>query len=165
MRLASDPVDPDKVADAFLAAGRTLIGIAIASLAAAPVEITVLQHRVLVLLAAEGERTVGQLASELGVNASNATRHCDRLERLGLVSRRRSTTDARVVRVGLTPAGGQLLDTVTRHRRAEVLRILERVPADAQAAAARALEAFDTAAHGEGATEWVPGNLSPLARS
>lgn len=161
-----EPADPDDVAESFLAAGRTLLGIVIASIAAAPVEITVLQHRVLVLLAAEGEQTVGRLAEELGVNASNATRHCDRLERLGLASRRRSTTDARVVRVGLTPAGRRLLETVAEHRRTEVLRILDRMPAREQAAAARALDAFNAAAHEAGGTEWVaPREVTPVAQA
>lgn len=160
------PADPDDLADELLAAGRTLLGIVIASIAAAPVEITVLQHRVLVLLAAEGARTVGELAAELGVNASNATRHCDRLEKLGLASRRRSTTDARVVRVALTPAGHRLLETVSHRRRNEVLRVLERMPAREQVAAVQALEAFNAAAHEHGGAEWVaPPEISPLARS
>lgn len=141
-----DPTAPEELAEAFLAASRTLVGITIGSLAAAPVDVTVIQHRVLVLLAGEGEHSVGEIATSLGVNASNATRHCDRLERLGLLSRRRSSSDARVVRVALTPAGRRLLDAVAVRRHDEILRIVERMSARDRAAAMQALEAFSAAA-------------------
>ena len=140
------PTEPEELAEAFLAASRTLVGIAIGSLAAAPVELTVIQHRVLVLVAGDGEHSVGEIATSLGVNASNATRHCDRLEKLGLLSRRRSSSDARVVRVTVTAAGRQLLDAVAERRRREILRIVDRMSAPDRAAAAQALGAFSAAA-------------------
>lgn len=145
---------PDELADAFLAVGRTLMGISIASVASARVEITMVQYRVLALLAEEGDRTVGEIAEELGVNASNASRHCDRLQRLGLLARRRSTTDARVVRVALTGSGRRLVESVSARRRADVLQVLERMPVGEQVAAVRALEAFSAAAHEYGGSEW-----------
>jgi DNA-binding MarR family transcriptional regulator len=145
---------PDDVAEAFLAAGRTLMGMSIASVGSARVEVTMVQFRTLVLLADEGERTVGEIGEELGVNASNATRHCDRLQRLGLLRRRRSTTDGRVVRVALTTAGRRLVDEVKAQRRTEVLRVLERMPLHDQVGAVRALAAFNRAAHEHGG-EWV----------
>lgn len=147
--------NPEDVAEAFLAAGRTLMGMAIASVGSASVDVTMVQFRVLVLLADEGERTVGEIGEELGVNASNATRHCDRLQKLGLLRRRRSTTDGRVVRVALTAAGHRLVDEVNAQRRAEVLRVLERMPVREQVGAVRALAAFNEAAHEDGGGEWI----------
>lgn len=146
---------PEDAAEAFLAAGRTLMGISIASVAAARIEVTMVQFRVLVLLADEGARTVGEIGNELGVNASNATRHCDRLQKLGLLTRRRSTTDGRVVRVALTKSGRRLVDEVAERRRTEVLRVLERMPVREQVAAIHALGAFNEAAHEHGGGEWV----------
>jgi DNA-binding MarR family transcriptional regulator len=148
-------VSPETVAEAFLAVGRTLMGIAIASVTSARVDVTMVQYRVLVLLADEGQRTVGEIGEELGVNASNASRHCDRLQKLGLVGRRRSTTDARVVRVALTGAGRRLVAEVSAHRRTEVLRVLQRMPVREQAAAVSALTAFNDASHEHGSNEWV----------
>lgn len=52
-----------------------------------------------------GSTSIGDLAAELGVTASTATIACKRLERAGLVVRRRQSSDERVVKVELTPAG------------------------------------------------------------
>jgi len=103
----------DELADAFVDASRALVGLAVHSVGAAPTEVTVAQFRLLVLVAGAGERTVGDIAEHLGVNHSNASRHCDRLERLGLLARRRSRSDGRVVRVRLTEAGADVVDQVT----------------------------------------------------
>ncbi|WP_344341640.1 hypothetical protein, partial [Streptomyces rhizosphaericus] len=67
-------MDPqlDEVVDEFITAGRALVALAVRSINAAPVEVTLVQHRVLVLLASRGEQSVNALADELGVNASNA---------------------------------------------------------------------------------------------
>jgi DNA-binding MarR family transcriptional regulator len=153
---------PEDVAEAFLAAGRTLMGMSIASVGSARVEVTMVQFRTLVLLADEGDRTVGEIGEELGVDASNATRHCDRLQKIGLLRRRRSTTDGRVVRVALTANGRRLVDEVKAQRRAEVLRVLERMPVRDQVGAVRALTAFNQAAHERGGGEWVaPAEVRP----
>jgi MarR family transcriptional regulator for hemolysin len=45
------------------------------------------------------------LARSLGIEGPTMTRHLDNLEQSGLVSRRRSETDRRAVRVELTDAG------------------------------------------------------------
>src|SRR4051794_34483985 len=44
----------DDLAEAFLTASRVLVGLAVHSLAASPVDITLAQHRVLVMLASHG---------------------------------------------------------------------------------------------------------------
>src|SRR6476619_2189486 len=104
--------EPAELVDEFLRASRALVGLSLQSVAASPVEVTLLQHRVLVLLAVGGEQAVGDIAAELGVNPSNATRHCDRLQRLGLVERQRSASDGRVVHIARTPAGRTVIEAV-----------------------------------------------------
>ena len=136
----------DDLADAFLTASRALIGLAVRSIEAAPVDVTVAQHRVLVLLAARGELTIGDLADGLGVNPSNATRYCDRLQRLELVHRARSVEDGRMVRVGLTQEGQALVTAVTERRRQEVDEVLERMTGPDATRVVAALRAFNRAA-------------------
>jgi DNA-binding MarR family transcriptional regulator len=143
----ANDLDQEDPAAAFVRASRALVGIAIRSVDSAPVEVTVPQHRVLVLLATHGDLTIGEVAAELGVNPSNATRHCDRLQRLGLLRRRRSEWDGRVVLVAATPAGLDVVTAVDAARREEVQRVLADM-ADADVAAAlRGLSAFADAAH------------------
>jgi hypothetical protein len=67
--------------EAFLTASRVLVAVAARSLAAGNAEITLAQHRALVVLASRGAQRIADLAKLLGVNSSNATRNCDRLQR------------------------------------------------------------------------------------
>jgi DNA-binding MarR family transcriptional regulator len=145
----------DELADAFITVSRALVGIAVRSINAAPVEVTITQHRLLVLLATGGDQTVGALAEQLEVNASNASRLCDRLQRLGMVARDRSSSDGRAVCVSLTSAGRELLETVRAHRRDDVQRVRGQMTgADVEAAVA-ALTAFADAAHELGEADWT----------
>jgi DNA-binding MarR family transcriptional regulator len=148
-----------EVVDALITASRALVGLAVRSVNAAPVDITVTQHRALVLLATQGEQSVGALADQLRIDASNGTRLCDRLQRLGLVERFRSPVDGRAVNVSLTAAGRRVLEEVRAHRRRELGRILRDVPPDGVQAMVDALTAFTRAAHEAGETEWVAHTL------
>ncbi len=152
--MSEDP-DVERLTDALVTASRALVALALRSVAAAPVEITLPQHRVLVLLAAHGEQAVGVLAEQLGVNASNASRVCDRLQRLGLVTRRRSTSDARSVGVALTEEGLEVLRVVGEHRREEVRRVLAAIALEDSRAVVDALRRFNDAAHEVGDTDWT----------
>ena len=76
-----------RAAQALLDLSRVLMGITLRAVAAAPVALTVPQHRVLLTIAADGPRRVGALADDLGVNQSNASRIVDRLVSQGLVHR------------------------------------------------------------------------------
>src|SRR6476646_4868163 len=130
------------MADAFVTASRALIGLAVRTIDDAPVDITVAQHRVLVLLAARCDLTVDDIAEGLGVNPSNATRYCDRLQRLALIDRARSPQDGRVVLISLTAPGRDLGMDVTERRRIEVARVLDRMTAAETASVLNALHAF-----------------------
>ena len=138
--------DPHQLADAFLTASRALVGLAIRSIEQTPYDVTVVQHRVLVLLATRGPLTVGDIAEGLGVNPSTATRHCDRLQRLTLVTRTRSTTDGRVVVVGLSAAGERVVSGVMERRRAEVEKVLGRLSPAETVGLLEAVQAFNRAA-------------------
>lgn len=145
----------DDLADAFITVSRALVGIAVRSINAAPVEVTLIQHRLLVLLATGGDQTVGTLAEQLEVNASNASRLCDRLQKLDLVTRDRSSSDGRAVDVSLTASGRKLLETVRAHRRHEIRRILSHLPRHDVEVTIEALTAFGDAAHEVGETQWT----------
>jgi DNA-binding MarR family transcriptional regulator len=77
-------------------------------------ELTAQQYNVLRLLKAALPETVPTLSlvERLVSRAPDVTRMIDRLEERGLVSRERSTGDRRVVRVGITDAGMDLLGKI-----------------------------------------------------
>lgn len=125
---------------------RALVGIAVYSVNHAPVDITVTQYRLLAVLAANGPSAISDIAAQLGVAQSNATRHCDRLQRLELVTRSRSTEDGRVVLVDLTASGSEVVSVVTELRRDEVNAVLDRMAPSQRERAIRAVEEFNRAA-------------------
>jgi DNA-binding MarR family transcriptional regulator len=150
---ARDPAMAE-AAEAFITASRALVGIAIRSINAASADITLPQHRVLVVLAADGPQGISQLADQLGIDQSNASRLCDRLQRLGLIVRQRSSTDGRAVHVHLTSSGAELLKEVNAHRQREVGRVLSTMPRRSVEAALQALTDFSQAAREATEQEW-----------
>ncbi|MGY0487582.1 TetR/AcrR family transcriptional regulator [Streptomyces sp. WG-D5] len=70
-------------------------------------------------------RTVGELAAAGAVRAGGVTQHADRLERAGLVERQRDDRDRRVVHLRLSEAGRELVDRVTKERRAGEREVLD----------------------------------------
>ncbi len=155
----------DDLVDAFLTASRVLVGVAVRSIDAAAPPVTAPQHRLLVVLAARGPQLIGSLAEELNVNSSSATRQCDRLERKGLVSRARSTSDGRAVQVTLTPAGRSLLAMVTEVRRTEIAAIVGQMESTDAVHAIASLTRFNAAAGEVPDADWVKpvsgGDASP----
>lgn len=125
---------------------RALVGIAVYSVNHAPVDLTVTQYRVLAILAANGPSTISDIAAQLGVVQSNATRHCDRLQRLELVNRSRSTEDGRMVLVDLTASGTEVVSFVTELRREEVNAVLGQMTSPQQDRVIRAVEEFNRSA-------------------
>ena len=147
--------EQEELVEEFLRASRALVGLSVQSVAASPVYLTLLQHRVLALLAAGGDQAVGDIAAALGVNPSNASRHCDRLQRLGLVERHRSPSDGRVVHIALTPAGRSVVEAVASSRRQEVRRVLATMAVDDVEAVVAGLRAFSDAAHESAERDWL----------
>jgi DNA-binding MarR family transcriptional regulator len=142
---AAEPVDADLV-EAFVSASRALVAVAVRSLAAGDADITLPQHRILVLLAARGPQRISDLATLLGVNGSTATRHCDRLQRRALVQRSRATDDRRAVRVSITDTGARVVGQVNRARHREIAAILRAMPARSRGPLLVALRSFAEAA-------------------
>lgn len=153
----------DELADELITASRTFVGIAVRSLAAAPVDLTVPQHRALVLVASGRVTSIGDLADELGVNQSNASRLVGRLARTGLLARHRSAADARTVVLKVTAEGRRTLEAVAQCRRSQVVAILEAADlggarADVDlAATSRVVAAFNAAAHELPSAHWPDG--------
>ena len=144
----------DEVTDAVLTASRVLVAVASRSIAAVDASVTLPQFRALVVLD-RADRKMGELAQELRVQSSTATRLCDRLVAKRLVRRVVDPANRREVTITLTPAGRRLVDEVTARRRREIAGIIERVPVRQRAAIVTALNAFRAAADEEPAVSSV----------
>ena len=144
-RPSSDRPSADQI-DAVLRASRALVGIAAVSIAGADDVVSVPQFRVLVMLHTRGPLNLSAVAAGLDVNPSNASRTCDRLSKAGLLDRRESPEDRRNVTLTVTDAGRRLVDSVTRHRRVAIERVLRKMSAPERDRLAKALSAFATAA-------------------
>jgi DNA-binding MarR family transcriptional regulator len=138
--------DRERLTDALLDSSRSLLAIAVATVSAGLREVTVVQHRVLVLLDRQGALSVSAVAAQLGVDQSNASRHCTRLERLGLVTRTRAAHDGRAVDVAISAAGRRQVRTVQEARRREIGQVVDRLPEVTVREVVRGLEAFRDAA-------------------
>ena len=110
----------EAVTDALLALSRVFVGLAARSMAQVDDDVTLSQFRSLVLLVSRGPLRVVDLAAELGVQSSTATRLAGRLVRKGLVRRLERPDDRRAVWLALTAAGRDLVGSVTLHRRAAI---------------------------------------------
>lgn len=147
----------DELVDGVLGASRALVAVAARSLATVADDVTLTQYRVLIELASRGPERLATLAEALGVDRSTATRMCDRLVRKRLVHRRRTAEDRRGVRISLTPAGAEVVAEVSRRRRAEISRIVERLPSSHRPLVIRALRAFAEAAGEVPEQDWSLG--------
>jgi DNA-binding MarR family transcriptional regulator len=67
-----------------------------------------------------GERTVGQIASGLGISYGWASRVVEELEKVGYVTRERDSADRRVVRVRLNPDATEEVERAYHWRGREV---------------------------------------------
>ena len=158
----SGSTEDDELIDAVLAASRALVAVAARSLDQLEEDVTLVQYRVLVELAARGPQFVADLADILGVTPSTATRMCDRLLTKGLITRKRSTSDRRLVKVSLTQSGRNLISQVTQKRREELSEILSRISPLDREPVLSALRTFADAAGTVPEQEWSLGwRLSP----
>lgn len=138
-------VDVDRLVEVALPAVRAIVSVAVRSLDASPVPVTLAQYRVLVTMAQQGPTRAAALAAALGVDASTVTRMCDRLVRDGLVIRGGERTDRRAVRVALSPTGEDVVDRVTAQRREEFGALLQVIPAERRAGVVAALQELGAA--------------------
>jgi DNA-binding MarR family transcriptional regulator len=145
------------VTDAVLLSSRALVAVASRSIAAVDESVTLPQFRALVVLdRADAGLNVGELAHELRIQPSTATRLCDRLVRRRLARRRVNPGNRREVIMMLTPAGRDLVAEVTQRRRREIAAIMAKVPAAQRIAIIDALTAFREAAGEDDVVPPVP---------
>lgn len=140
------PTDIDQVTESLLTASRALVAVAARSLVAVDESVTLPQFRVLVVLASRGPQLMGHLADALAVHQSTATRLCDRLVGKGLVTRATAPSSRREVQIELTTEGRRVVIDVSAVRRAEIERIVARMPEQLRVATVTALAAFNDAA-------------------
>jgi DNA-binding MarR family transcriptional regulator len=147
----------DDLTDAVLGLSRALVGIALRSVAEESADLTLVQFRALATLADHGSLRVADLAAELGVNSSTATRMASRLRRKGLVTRTADAADRRATRLEITPAGQGVVRAVTARRQEVISRISRRIAPDRRAAMVEAMVAFTSAAGDGPEQDWTPG--------
>ncbi|HVW35166.1 MAG TPA: MarR family transcriptional regulator [Acidimicrobiia bacterium] len=150
--------DLDAVIAAVLRATPAFVGVALRSLAAAGVDVTLAQYRMLAVLDREAGRNVRDLAARLGVERSTATRMCDRLVRAHLIERRTDPSDRRAVAISLTAEGHEVVAKVTTARRAIVAELLRPLPPDRRQQLVGLLDEF------AGLVERNPGPEGPAER-
>lgn len=147
-------VAEDEVTDALLALSRVFVGLAARSVAQIDEDVTLPQFRALVVLVSRGPQRVVDLAQELAVTSSTATRMCDRLMRKGLAERHVRPDDRRAAWIALTLTGRDLVGTVMRHRRAAIAGLVSELSMTRPAAFAAALNALVEAAGEVPASQW-----------
>lgn len=81
-----------------------------------------------------GERTIGELASGLGISLGWASRVVSELEGAGMVRRTSDPSDRRVVRVSLAPEAHAIVEGAYRWRGDAIERALSGLDADGRAA-------------------------------
>jgi DNA-binding MarR family transcriptional regulator len=86
--------------------------------------ISLIHLNVLTLLEFEGAMPMSHLAEALDVSVASITGIVDRMERRGLVERRRDTADRRVVLVQPTPDGATVFVEIDRRRRDALARLM-----------------------------------------
>ncbi|ORW09369.1 MarR family transcriptional regulator [Mycobacterium kyorinense] len=145
---ASSDDSLDAITDALLTASRLLVAISARSIAQVNETITIPQFRTLVILSNRGPVNLATLAGLLDVKPSAAGRMVDRLVGAGLIDRLPHPSSRRELLAEPTARGRQVVRQVTAHRRAEIARIVEKMPAPERHGLVRALTPF-TAAGGE----------------
>jgi DNA-binding MarR family transcriptional regulator len=145
---------PEITVQALMRASRAFVGLTVRALSQVDTDVTLPQLRALVVLADRGILRGADIAEELQVNPSTATRMTDRLVAKGLVRRVRSTDDRRVVRLRLTRAGREIVERVMEKRRAALERIVAETAEVWQPAVIAALTAFAEAAGEMPEQEW-----------
>jgi DNA-binding MarR family transcriptional regulator len=147
----------EQLAEAIILAGKAMAGVAARTVAQATDDLTLPQHRTLVVLAEQGPRHLADLAQALGVSPSTATRMCDRLVRKRLISRTRDEVDRREVDLSLTNAGKALVDEVAHRRKSELRKLVGDVPKEERDRLIDALRSVAEAAGTVPDADWTLG--------
>jgi len=87
--------------------------------------LTAQQLRLLMELYNDGAMTIGEVAAQLGQAGTNVSTMCKKLETRGLVNRRRSEADERVVMVVLTSMGEEEMKEINKVFDKKINRMME----------------------------------------
>lgn len=143
--MTEDSRSQEAATEALLALSRTMTGVVARSLTEVR-GLSIPQLRVLVLLDTQGPMNVKVVAELLGVNASNASRTCERLVTSGLVERDRPRgQDRRTVLLRATEAGSALVASVMESRRTILAAVVAGMSDSDRALVARVLTAVSVA--------------------
>lgn len=107
-------------------------------------------HALMAVLAWRGDGagpTLRDLRGALALDKSNVTRVCQRLESRELIALRPCRVDGRARRITLTAKGRRLANEVDASSRQRFARLLEVLPARADASVVRALQVLAEAIH------------------
>lgn len=138
------PTTHEAATEALMVLSRTMTAVVARTLG--EVEgVTVPQLRALVLLGTRGPMNLRVLAENMGVNASNASRTCEKLVSAGLLRRALPRHDRRNVLLTLTDEGESLIRSLEQTRREVLAAVAAQMSAEEQELAVRALEAVDRA--------------------
>ena len=144
--MTARPTEERHDISALLFASRAILAAAVRALESVHPIVSLPQMRVLVLLWGGEPLNLSTVAERLGVNASNASRTCDRLVSAGLVSRTEGASDRRQVALSLTPQGASLVERLMGRREDELGAIVSKMTAPEREQLMRALAPFNRAA-------------------
>jgi DNA-binding MarR family transcriptional regulator len=136
----------DEPAAEMLATSREMFAITARSLSELTQQVTIQQFRTLVLLSEEGPCRIGDIAEDLGVSSSTATRSVGRILRQGWIRRRPDLGSQRETYVALTPDGASLVDGVMSSRLEQIRAILTHLTDAERASALQGFALFNRAA-------------------
>lgn len=106
------------------------------------VGLTITQLRALSAIARREHMRVSELAEELGIGLAASSSLADRMSRRGLVVRRASPDDRRIVLLTVAPRGRKLLEHIERNRNEHFTRLIQRMTPSEREALATTLDAF-----------------------
>src|SRR6478736_5533621 len=130
----------------LMLASRAVAAAVVRALESVDATVSVTQMRVLVLLWTGEPLNLSAVAEGLGVNASNASRTCDRLVSAGLVDRGELTADRRHRVLTLTRKGRTFVEKLMARREHELAEIVARMSDTDRDALMAALTPFNEAA-------------------
>jgi len=132
--------------DALMRASKVIAAAIAHSLAVADSRVTLPQLRVLVMIEDRGRLNLSAVAQALGVNASNASRTCDRLVNHGLLNREEDPQDRRNVVLTVTRDGARVVSSMMTQRRTILEQVVSRMSVEDQRALTDGMDAFVEAA-------------------
>lgn len=161
--MTGTPGSEEAATDALLQLSRTMTAVVARTLGEVDAP-AVPQLRALVVVATRGPMNLTVLAAHLGVNASNASRTCDKLVSGGYLERSLPPRDRRNVVLRLTDRGERLVASLVESRRAFLGEVVALMTPEDQELLVRALGALDAAmaaAHGDEVSSAPDGRLIP----